>query len=219
MGRQFIGSSVVVVAQQFNPSVMSQLWLVGNGLATEDDFRQGYIFSDSVVQFQTREFQILVVPEQLQFSPKVEAAREQEVIRAKIGAIVETLPHTPYRAVGLNFMWQVTPEMESVQTLSRRLFFRDDIPLFGAFDPADARFGAYLSKDSFGGRLRLEIKPITLKTADRTVESLNFGFNYNLDVAESNDRISAILGMLERWNEAMAESIRIVEAAERGQTV
>lgn len=219
MGRQFIGSSVVVVAQQFNPSVMSQLWLVGNGLATEDDFRQGYIFSDSVVQFQTREFQILVVPEQLQFSPKVEAEREQEVIRAKIGSIVETLPHTPYRAVGLNFMWQVTPETESVQALSRRLFFRDDLALFGAFDTADARFGAYLSKDSCGGRLRLEIKPITLKTADRTVESMNLAFNYNLDVAESTDRIPAILGMLERWNEARSESIRIVEAAERGQTV
>ena len=58
MHRELIGSSVVVVAQNFNPSVTSQLWLVRNGVVPEGDFLPGCIFTDLLVQVRTRRFKI-----------------------------------------------------------------------------------------------------------------------------------------------------------------
>lgn len=95
MSIQLVASNVVVVAQQFNPSVVSQLWLVRNELATEADFRQGYVFTDSVVQLQASDFNMTLVQEQMQFIPKVDKDKEQALIEAKVGTIVSKLRHTP----------------------------------------------------------------------------------------------------------------------------
>ncbi len=46
MRQDLAGSSVVIVAQHFNPSVATQLWLVGTELAAESDFQPGCIFAD-----------------------------------------------------------------------------------------------------------------------------------------------------------------------------
>ena len=150
MSIQLVASNVVVVAQQFNPSVVSQLWRAGNELATEADFRQGYVFTDTVVQLQASDFNMTLVQEQMQFIPKVDKDKEQALIEAKVGTIVSKLPHTPYRAVGLNFFWHLTPDLESVKDRTRTLFYRADSPLFKCFDSDNARFGAYLSTDTLG---------------------------------------------------------------------
>ena len=129
MSIQLVASNAVVVAQQFNPSVVSQVWLVKNGLATEEDFRHGYVFTDSVVQLQAAEFNLTLVQEQLQFVPKADNDKEQKLIVSKVGTIVSKLPHTPYRAIGLNFYWHLTPDLESVRDRTRKLFYRTDSPL------------------------------------------------------------------------------------------
>src|SRR3954452_10956137 len=105
MSIQLAGSNVIIAARQFNPTVFSQLWLVRNELLAEEDFGPGYLFSEAVVQMATPQFLMLVVPSQLQFSPTDQVEDQQALIRGKVGRIVERLPHTPYVAVGLNFVW------------------------------------------------------------------------------------------------------------------
>src|SRR5262249_55230541 len=70
MRRELVGSSVVIVARNFNPSVTSQLWLARNGVVEEGDFLPGCIFTDLLVQVRTRRFSLLFTPEQLQFVPE-----------------------------------------------------------------------------------------------------------------------------------------------------
>ena len=140
MSFELVASNMVIVAHQFNPSVISQLWLVRNGLLEEGDFLPGCVFTDMAVQVNSEEFALMVIPQQCQFSPRVDRQREQELVIDKVGAIAKSLPHTPYRAVGLNFTWQLVPEGGDVPTISRGLFFVEDRPLDREFADSSGRF-------------------------------------------------------------------------------
>lgn len=52
MQRDLFASAVVVVANVFNPSIVSQVWLVRNGLLGEDELppNSGSVFADALVQ-------------------------------------------------------------------------------------------------------------------------------------------------------------------------
>ncbi len=215
MSKKLVGWNVVIAAHQFNPSIVSQPWLIRHNLATEADFQQGFVFSDSLVQIQAQAFNFLLVEEQLQFQPKVEMEREQELISSRVGDFVKSLPHTPFKAVGLNFLWNLTPDIESIGGVSRRLFYRKEVPLFQNFATDDARFGAYLSRDVLGCRLRLEVKPILMTAGGTTQEHLHFAFNFNLDLTEADNPVEVITSMLAKWDEAKRETIRIIESVER----
>ena len=110
MRRERIGANVVVVAQHFNPSVVNQLWLVRHGLMAEEEFEPGSIFMDGLVQVCTRRFILLVTPEQLQIVPRVPDEEQDALIANAVGTVVRTLPHTPFRALGLNFTWHLVPD-------------------------------------------------------------------------------------------------------------
>ncbi len=218
MPLELVASNTVIVAQQFNPSVVSQLWLVRNRIVAEDDFRPGCVFTDMLVQVDAREFQLVVVPPQCQFSPQVDAELQQDLVVERVGGIVRALPHTPYRGIGLNFIWHLTPEDADVPTVSRSLFFCEGGPIHREFLDGNARFGAYLSKDAFGARLKLDAKPIIVnQNQDSPQERIQFAFNFHMDVDVNDDPVECIDSLLRRWNEVRDESSRIVNLALREQ--
>jgi hypothetical protein len=207
------GAAAVVVAQQFNPSVVSQMWLVRNGLLAEEDFLKGCFFSDVVVQVRSRQFALLIIPEQLQFIPAVSQEEEQALIADKVGRIVRTLPHTPFRALGLNFTWHLTPRDGDIARVTRALFFRDGSPLYRCFESEDAHFGGFLSKHVLGFRLNLDVKPIQVQEGERQEGRVQFAFNFHLDLGDNAaQRIEEYLLL---WNEVRQEAGRIIDAVEQ----
>jgi hypothetical protein len=197
-----VGSSVVVVAQNFNPSVTSQLWLVRNGVVPEGDFLPGCIFTDLLVQVRARRFSLLFTPEQFQFVPAPEEEVPPAIVQEAVGRIVEALPHTPYRALGLNFTWHLIPEDGDVAAWSRRLFFTPGRPLFRDFDVPGASFGAYLSRDLLGFRLKLDVKPVTAPAATATAHRLQLLYNFHADLPEGEEAVGRLRQHLRRWGEA-----------------
>ncbi len=210
MSKTLVGSNIIIVAQHFNPSVLSQLWLVRHGLVAEDGFEPNCLFSDGLVQVLTKRFQLTVLPNQLQFILIGEQPDDQRLVEDKIGGIVKTLPHTPFRGVGLNFFWHQAPEVESLGDLTRRLFYRDDIRLFDRFRSEDSHFGAYASKDIFGCRLGVDVKPIKVMELKET--RLQFAFNYHRELSTNDDPGGTILEMIGRWDEAKEECGRILSS-------
>jgi hypothetical protein len=214
MPAELVGSNLVVAAHHFNPSVFSQFWLVRNGIATEAQFRPGCLFSDQAVNVESEEFALLVVPPQLQFVPKVAPEHQGDLVTTKVGAIVHTLPHTPYTAIGLNFFWHISSEDGNVRALTRSLFFVPGRPLCQLFDTDDARFGAYFSRDTLGCRLKLDIKPVTIHTPEESREVVQFAFNYHLDLPrEGNTTIDIIERQLRAWDEARGHAKKVVDEA------
>ena len=93
--------AAVLVAKQFNPSVVNQIWLTQQGiLSPEGKVEEGSLFSDMIVQVLTPDFVILVLPEQLQFIIKASPDRQQALVEEKLGKMVRELPHIPYRRSG-----------------------------------------------------------------------------------------------------------------------
>ena len=214
MPSELVGLNVVIVARQFNPSVFSQMWLVRNGLVDEHGFGSGCLFSDEVAKIETQEFSLLIIPPQLQFQPRVSPEREAETVTQKVGTIVRTLPHTPFVAVGLNFAWHVWSENGDVQAISRSLFLPPSGAWFDACrDAENAMFGAYVSRDVLGCRLRLDVKPVDVSSDSQTVRRLHFAFNFQLDVPQEN-AVAAIEQHLCQWREAKDEASRVITLVE-----
>jgi hypothetical protein len=211
-------ASIVLAAHHFNPSIASQVWLLRNEVFGESDLQKGCVFTDAFVNVNTKQFNLLISPEQVQVALRNQTADASAAVNA-ISRISSSLPHTPFTGVGLNFLWHVLPETEAVDDTSRALFFDKDSPLDKEFDTPDARFGKYLSKAWEDSRLKLDIKPLTVglkEPAGARAEIVQFGFNFHRDL-QSTEEISEKAKLIEThlslWERANEESRRIVESA------
>ena len=139
MPAELVASNVVVVARQFNPSVFSNLWLVRNGIISESEFMPGCMYSDQVAKMETVRFGLLVIPPQLQLQPRVGRNEEGELVATTVGRIVNLLPHTPYVATGLNFVWHVWPDDGDISRFSKSLFLRRIGPFQAVFGNCSRR--------------------------------------------------------------------------------
>jgi hypothetical protein len=214
MSREFINGNVVVTAEQFNPTIVSQLWLAKKGIVPDDGFREGCIFADTVAQVRARDFDLLVIPQMAQFVPTVEPQLRQHTILEKMGALIRELPETPFRALGINLLWHVVPATSTIEDLCRRLFWVADGPIHRFFEDGQSRFGAYLSKDSHGFRLKLTALPMLFPPIGKdTQHVIGFNFNYHFDIPADSDKVATITQKLADWNDVVQESQQIVEAA------
>lgn len=211
MRQELVAANVVVVTQNFNPSIVDQLWLVRHNLVAENDFQKQSIFADTLVQVVTPHFLLLLTPERIQFVPKVPEEEREELVVNTFGAFTRHLSYAPFRAIGLNFTWHLIPD--DVRALTRSLCFVPESPLFSNFDTPDANFGAYLSKDIFAARLNLEVKPVTFFLPEgKTEERAQFYFNYHRDLPAGAVALDVIAELLRHWNVGFQGAYRIVES-------
>ena len=212
MTPQLAGAAAVIAARQFNPSITNQLWLVDNGIIERDEFAPGCVFTDLMIHVSTHKFALLLTPEQIQFVPNVPPSEQKSLIVGRLGLLVKTLPHTPYIAIGLNFTWHCRPSQSTVAEKSRELFFCNSSPFFAKFDYPTARFGSYCSKEFLQGRMKLDIKPLIIKSPEEDFEILQFLFNYHVDLKPSQLLPEEITSILESWESVADESKQIIDS-------
>ncbi|MCF7960595.1 MAG: hypothetical protein K9M08_07620 [Pirellula sp.] len=215
MTPNLIHANAVVAAHQFNPSVVSQLWLVDHGIVLREEFEagKGSVFSDMMVNVASEKLTMLVTPDQVQFSPTQPPPNEDGIVENRLGRLVRTLPHTPFSACGLNFTWLL--EDDDVIQVAKCLFFIPDSPLHHAFDVENSRFGGYMSKPALGGRLKLDIKPFSLRIPNgESTERLQFAFNFHVDVPQASSGVEAVVAHLANWNQAYEMTREIMQVLE-----
>jgi hypothetical protein len=155
---------------------------------------------------------MLVLPEQLQFVPTVPPQDQQQLIQKNVGEIVNLLPQTPYKALGLNFAWHLIPHDGDIARLSRELFFVPERPISRLFDAQDSHYGAYFSMNVPPFRMKLDIKPTLVTLPDRQEGRLMFSFNFHTDL--DHRAVRQIIEALARWNEAVQKTERVIDAVE-----
>ena len=197
--RTLVGFNATIVAQSFNPSIVREAWLMKRGLLAEGSIAPGFVFSDQVVRVPTERFSLIVVPPQLQLAPTTREIAA-EVMRDVLAPLVLALPHTPMSAAGINMIWHIDPGTESVESLTKRLFAPKGLDLADEFGTADARFGCYMSKDLGLCRLKLDIKPVALKTVDDTRRLLQCAFNFHRELSP-DEAPKEICELLDHWAE------------------
>jgi len=196
-------TTAVVIANAFNPSVVRESFLNKIGVIAPEEVQAGFVFSDQVANVSTARFTLLVLPQQLQVAP-VERAGAGPVVGPVIIKLVTALPHTPYVAAGINFVWHLTPEDETVADATRRLFAGIASPLREAFEgpDANARFGFFASKDLGSVRLKLDVKPAREIAPDgaKGSELMQCSFNFHRDVAPATAPAD-VAELCDRWAE------------------
>ncbi len=200
-------ATVVLVANQFNPSILSEHWLAKHGIVPDDETERKTLMVPGLSQLVTARFAIEGRPNRVQVtlaSPLDETA--PTVVLDTIGRIAQLLPETPYSALGLNFHWQAaSTDRDRVASGQREMFAAAGSPVYGFFAASDARFGAYLSKDVLGFRLKLIVLPVTPETDDGPAEGMNCQFNFHkaLDHDAGPSAVAQAIGL---WPDALAIS-------------
>jgi hypothetical protein len=179
------GKTVVINANFFNPSIFNTHWFIKNSILKEEEILPNSIFTPEIAQINSNNFNIVVTLNQL--ITNILLADPCNAMSV-ISKCVECLPHIPYSASGINFNFHVPINNSGEDSISRQLFFKTESPIYKEFDTLDAKFGAYLSKDFNGCRLKLDIKPNTIQVFNNPLKSyvLNFGFNFHLDLPKDN---------------------------------
>lgn len=194
--------NAVLVAESFNLNIFQPLWLIDNEIITRTEIESGTSFNTPVaVSISTDTFDLLIIPERIQLSLKNDEDNAKDNIKRIIGGIVNKLPHTPYSAIGLNFNYTLTSNnQDSFVRKTKELFMTDTNPLASEFNTDDVRVGIYASKDIFGSRLRVDVKPIINKDRNEAVQ-VNCNIHRNVTSAtEIEDIISNISKMNEYTN-------------------
>lgn len=208
------GSTAVVIAQRFNPTAAGEYQLITRGVLKKEEIGEGSIFTDVLIQVRSEQFHMLLLPEQLQFIPAVPLEEEQQLIIDKLGSLVKSLPVTAYKGLGLNFAWLYESPDGDINRVSRAMFYVEDRLVFSAFGDDNARYGAYLSKDFDGFRMKLDIKPVSVPVDGGSLEHrLQFAFNFHRDLGAGG--ALEICERLGKWNKVRAEAERIIDAIER----
>lgn len=206
--------SVVILAQSFNPTIFNQHWLVSNKFINEANIEPTSIFSQNLANIITPNYNLLVLPEQLQFNSITESVTFNNDILCTLVPIIEKISETPFKAVGINFNWFIKDNSKSMQVFTKELFFNTNSKLFSEFDSDDSRFGAYMSKNFNNTRLKLDIKPVQIinNITDHNIsEYLNYNFNFHLDLNQIDTAVIDLVNTIKAWESFKFESEKIVE--------
>lgn len=206
-------AGIVVTAQSFNPTIFTETWLSQNDVLCPDSLEGMRVFSPDLAQFQTPEVRVQIIPLKMQISFNIHNVSGDFKVPLKIPKrICELLPHTPYKALGLNFDYYVLPpESQDFFTYNRALLGTGDYRLLEEFSTTNARFGRYFSKDHGDARLRLDIKPVIGGPENRDL--IQFSFNFHFDVADLDIGVRSrkLIKHLQTWATLREYSLRLVE--------
>lgn len=211
--RQLVESNLVIVAKQFDFSVLTNIWLVKRNIFSIDEIQEKSVFP-IVAEARSSDFTFVLMPDRMQFWLATTCETANELLSTKIARLITELPPQPYIATGFNFTYHVLLDGGEIGEFTRSLFYQPESALFRTFDSEDARFGGYFSKDVLGTRLRLEAKPITLhKDKEILEEGLQFAFNFNLNLSSAKGK-EGILEFLQQWDKAKEVTSSIMDTIE-----
>lgn len=204
--------TIVVTAQNFNPSILSEAWLLKHDIISDGERTGDFAFSSNLVQYSTETYSLTALNSQIQIA--FLNGDEKSVISKTLKAITSLLQHVPYKGVGINFTWEVTSNQPTSE-FSKSLFYSPDVPVFKSFTSNDANYGAYVSRDFLLGRMKLDMKPhARVQFLDgRRVhkEYVAFQFNYHHDL-HSESPVEQLGKILDSWSSYMEDSESIMKS-------
>jgi len=205
--------SFVLLASSFNPSIFSQVWLKEQELV-RSDFGPVSVSTPQVAQHSVGKLDLLVVPDRLQlaFPPDDEDATEEA--KGLVVGVVRLLPHTPIKALGVNFVYRVEVAREVLPSVCRRFFLSEACPLSDDFKEEHALVGAFFSRPFDSGRLRLDVRPLEEKAGEKGVIQMSFNFHWGLRLLDQQALVKRVTEALDGWRKARDTARQLVRKLE-----
>ncbi|MBL8695033.1 MAG: hypothetical protein JNJ88_13145 [Planctomycetes bacterium] len=200
------GAALIVVARNLNPSIFSQIWLVDEGLVDHGcAFDTPSVTAQEMSQHSFQELQFLALPDRFQIT--FTSVDDKTGTRATTLAskIVEKLPHTPFRAIGINFEYVI----RSTSEFERSLIRWPAESVAAPFSSSTARLGVIAVGSVKEAKLTLEMRPG--EEAGEKTALIKFNFHFDLPERPKNSRIEALASALAQWTDLRRDSLAIAE--------
>jgi hypothetical protein len=101
-------ANIVLLASNYNPSIVSKEWLYQKGIFTESV--DNFMHTPVLALIENENFGFVVDEQRLQISIKRVTQDNLTKSNAMARKFIDILPETPYKAVGLNYRYTVTEE-------------------------------------------------------------------------------------------------------------
>ena len=205
--------NVVLVANQINPTIFQQPWMIKREILLDEEAKE-FIQTPVFVQATTNSFELLVVSERVQiaFASEVSENQVSELTSTRLGNLVNALPETPYTAVGFNFNYHIEINRSDTPQITRDLFAGESSALSKIISNDRDMFGAFAITKTDHGELNLEVRPAMLENSnDRDVLVFKFNFNHDLKSFNDTKKIEQIHQTLSRWNDASSHAHQLIE--------
>lgn len=108
-------ANIVILASNYNPSIVSKEWLYQKGIFTESV--DNFVHTPVLSLVENQNFGLAVDEQRLQLVIKRVTQDNLANSNAMARSFVDVLPETPYKAVGLNFRYTLTEKDYSLRDL------------------------------------------------------------------------------------------------------
>ena len=190
-------ASVIILAQAHNPSIISPDWVQKVLLIKEAP--SNFVHTPPFSLFDSASFLLTLDIGRLELVPKVLDEEHILTCGQVANAYFRALPHIPYRSLGLNYIWEYSPE-PSGKPLPRVKLVIDDLNLSRLFNGRSIKYG---------GSVRVEFKPFVLTMKidyedDRTIV-FNYNFSYVIETARKAANMTKSLLSLKSRSQEITE--------------
>lgn len=190
------GANIVILANHA-PSVLTPEWIKDKKILTEEP-KQSFI-NPTFSLFESEHFVFTVEPVRLQLSAK--APSEGKYLKCISDALVlyvENFKGLPYKAVGLNFIWEYIHEKVNNYEIKTQIqYLENETELIDIFEGSSKRLGSIVYVENSPYRLRMIIEPTN-------INSFKLDFNYHYDTSSVD--IESIKNYLREFEEKANDS-------------
>ncbi len=172
-------SNIVILAKNYNPSIVSKEWLKEKKIIEEKAVKFTHTPVFSLVQ--TDNFTFILDPDRLQISVNNSAVENIDNLPKIAEKFIAQLPETPYTAIGFNFLFHLNNVKNNFKTI-----FKTDEAKFSKLFSAEYNLGGAVNFKHEDFISRVQIIPAE---ANQMITDYNFHYN-----GAGIDKIKTALG-------------------------
>lgn len=192
-------ATIVILASSFNPSIVTKDWLIREGIVQEDAIKFANVPTFSL--FESESFVITVTPDRFEVVLKIAKpvdyrTHDLDSLASVAKTFVEKLPHTPYNAVGLNYIWLAEAEGdENISSILKEKFISDKERFSRLFPEKNYGVGSIIYFQHDGFKVKLAIEPYL-----ETMKHITNNFNYQANTSDYKEIMKKIEMVKDNWD-------------------
>nr|QNO49448.1 hypothetical protein OCBBGKCP_00005 [Methanosarcinales archaeon ANME-2c ERB4]QNT35662.1 hypothetical protein GNCGGNMO_00024 [uncultured Methanosarcinales archaeon] len=195
-------ADIVLIASAHNPSIMAPQWLKDESLILEEPSH--FVHTPDLAIFESESFSLVVDHHRLQIAVKKQDTGSLESLANIVSNYVKLLPHIPYKALGLNFVWTIeVDDGEELPKIELNINKNDLMSIFGGTEVSCGGI-IYTRKESY--MLKVVIEP-------QGGGTLVHNFNYNYELEDMS--VGGIVKLIDNFLTMKEDSSSIVKGLYR----
>ena len=180
-------ADIVILASAHNPSIISPQWLKDKSLRAEEP--DHFVHTPDFSLFESESFLLVVDNQRMQITVKKQDTVALESLANVASGYVKALPHIPYKALGLNFVWGI--EVGNGEELPKIELNINKSDLISVFEGYEVDCGGIIYARNEPHVLKVVIEP----QGENTLVH-NFNYNHELEGMSVEDMVKLINNFL-----------------------